>query len=351
MDIASVKSIAELDQYLDEHGLAGSWRRRAGGTPAGAPKTDALIWKAAEYQEALRRAGEVVSMDQTGALAGQMAGRKQITKLGFGVQVLMPGEVAEAHRHTQAGLRFIVKGNPKAVMVVEGEAFPMEDGDLITTPWWAWHDYRNDGDEPVYWLDSLDLHFARLSHMFREVYEQPMQPLASAAGHSMNVYGKLRPSWIKSPLPTPPYRYRWGDTIAALEAIREREGGPDPFDGHTVAYTHPITNGPTVPTLSGAVQLLPPRFVTQAHRHNCTTAYFVVQGEGATTIDGEPVEWATGDIFRVPPWRMHQHENGGSQDAILYRVTDEPTMRAWGFYREGTVDPTGSSNRVPDRIA
>jgi gentisate 1,2-dioxygenase len=350
LDIASVQSIAELDQYLDDHGLAGSWRRRGGGAPAGAPKTDDLIWKAAEYQEALQRASTVVAMDQSGGLAGQMAGRKQITKLGFGVQVLAPGEVAEAHRHTQAGLRFIVKGNPKAVMVVEGEAFPMEDGDLITTPWWAWHDYRNDGDEPVYWLDSLDLHFARLSHMFREVYEQPMQPLAREAGHAANVYSRLRPSWVTSPLPTPPYRYRWADTLAALAAMKEREGDPDRFDGHTVAYTHPITNGPTVPTLSGAVQLLPPGFASRAHRHNCTTSYFVVQGEGATMIDGARVEWTKGDIFRVPPWRMHQHENVRDEDAILYRVTDEPTMRTWGFYREGTADVGSNRNRVPDRI-
>ena len=123
MDIASVQTIAELDQYLDERGLGGSWRRWGSNAPpnAAAQRSDPLIWKWSEFQEALQRAGEIVSMDQTGALAGQMAGRKQISKLGFGVQILMPGEVAEAHRHTQAGLRFIVKGNPRAAMVVEGE--------------------------------------------------------------------------------------------------------------------------------------------------------------------------------------------------------------------------------------
>jgi gentisate 1,2-dioxygenase len=247
----------------------------------------------------------------------------------------MPGEVAEAHRHTQAGLRFIVKGNPKAVMVVEGEAFPMEEGDLITTPWWAWHDYRNDGDEPVFWLDSLDLHFARLSHMFREVYEQPAQPIAKPAGHAANVWGRLRPSWVKPSLPTPPFRYRWSDTAAALQALKESEVEPDAFDGYVVTYTHPMSNGPTVPTLNGAVQVLPPHFSSKAHRHNCTTSYFVMRGEGVTVVDGEHVEWAKGDIFRVPPWRLHHHENRLGEDAILYRVTDEPTMRAWGFYREG----------------
>jgi gentisate 1,2-dioxygenase len=124
--------------------------------------------------------------------------------------------------------------------------------------------------------------------------------------------------------------------MAALDALRENEDDPDPFDGYVVTYTHPISRGPTIPTLSGAVQLLPPHFATRAHRHNCTTSYFVVQGEGTTTVDGERVAWVQGDIFRVPPWRLHQHENRLGADAILYRVTDEPTMRAWGFYREAT---------------
>ncbi|MPZ13251.1 MAG: cupin domain-containing protein [Chloroflexi bacterium] len=338
MDITSVQSIAELDQYLNERGLGGSWRRWGTNAPtsAGGQRADPLIWKRSEYHEALQRAGELVSMDQTGALAGQMAGRKQISKLGFGVQILMPGEVAEAHRHTQAGLRFIIRGNLQAAMVVEGEAFPMADGDLITTPWWAWHDYRNVGDAPVFWLDALDLHFARLSHMFREVYAQPTQPLAKPPGHAADTWGRLRPSWITSPLPTPPYRYRWADTVAALDALKENEDDPDPLDGYVVTYSHPISHGPTIPTLSAAVQLLPPHFATEAHRHNCTTSYFVVQGEGTTLVDGERVAWATGDIFQVPPWRLHQHENRLGEDAILYRVTDEPTMRAWGFYREGS---------------
>jgi gentisate 1,2-dioxygenase len=36
------------------------------------------------------------------------------------VQLVKPGEVAAAHRHTAAAVRFIVKGTPKAYTIVEG---------------------------------------------------------------------------------------------------------------------------------------------------------------------------------------------------------------------------------------
>lgn len=337
MDIAAVKEIADLDQYLADHGLGGSWRRGgpAGGQGWGGPQRGggALIWKWAEIHEALLKAGEVVSMDQVGDLAGRLAGRKQINKLGFGVQILMPGEAAEAHRHTQAGLRFIVKGNPKAVMVVEGEAFPMEDGDLITTPQWAWHDYRNDGQEPVFWLDSLDLHLARVAYVFREVYPEPLQSVNKPEGYSARTWGHLRAPWIRSPLPTPPFRYTWTESYGALLALKEGEEEPDPFNGYHVMYTHPVNGGPAFPTLSGELQLLPSGFKSRSHRHNSKSSYFVLRGEGTTVVNEDRLEWSKGDIFVVPGWAWHHHENRLGEDAVLYCVTDEPTMTAWGFYR------------------
>ena len=33
----------------------------------------------------------------------------------------------------------------------------MEEGDLITTPNWTWHDHYNGSDESVIWLDGLDV--------------------------------------------------------------------------------------------------------------------------------------------------------------------------------------------------
>lgn len=342
MDIRDISQIPQLDQYLAEHDMGGSWKRE------GPPRVEfkPYLWKWADLHEALLKVGETISMDKTGELAGRLAGRKNLglrnPSLGnagaktitLGLQVLMPDEIAEAHRHSQAGLRFVIKGTPGAFMVVEGERFPMGDGDLITTPAWAWHDYCNEGDEPVYWLDGLDIPLTRLAHVFREVYPTPQQPITRTVGHSAKTLGLAQPQWLKSELRTPPFRYPWAETYATLTALKDAEVEPDPFDGYHLMYTHPVDGGPTTPTFAAELQLLSPSFTGQAHRHNSTTIYHVVRGGGATAIAEEPFEWSQGDIFVVPPWSWHEHENRGSDDAILFSVADWPTLQAFGFYRE-----------------
>ena len=55
----------------------------------------------------------------------------------------MPGEIARAHRHSGAALRFIIEGRG-GYTVVNGERVPMFPGDLVLTPNWSWHDHAND---------------------------------------------------------------------------------------------------------------------------------------------------------------------------------------------------------------
>ena len=38
----------------------------------------------------------------------------------------------------------------------EGERFSMEEGDLILTPNWSWHDHFNGSKQPIIWLEGLD---------------------------------------------------------------------------------------------------------------------------------------------------------------------------------------------------
>jgi gentisate 1,2-dioxygenase len=71
-----------------------------------------------------------------------------------------------------------------------------------------------------------------------------------------------------------------------------------------------------------------------AHRHLSSTIYHVVRGTGVTTVDGQRLEWEKGDIFVVPPWSWHHHENRAGEDAILFTMDDAPALAALGFYRE-----------------
>ncbi len=78
-----------------------------------------------------------------------------------GLQLIMPGEVAPAHRHAQSALRFIIEGHG-AYTAVEGERTLMQPGDFVLTPSWTWHDHGNDTDQPMVWLDGLDVPIVRL---------------------------------------------------------------------------------------------------------------------------------------------------------------------------------------------
>ncbi|PMY01275.1 gentisate 1,2-dioxygenase, partial [Pseudomonas sp. MPR-R2A5] len=64
--------------------------------------------------------------------------------------------VAPAHRHSQSALRFVLEGKG-AHTAVDGERTAMEPGDFIITPSMTWHDHSNETDEPMFWLDGLDI--------------------------------------------------------------------------------------------------------------------------------------------------------------------------------------------------
>jgi len=98
-------------------------------------------------REAIRR---VLILENPG-----MRGQASITRsLYCGLQLILPGEIAPSHRHTQSALRFIVEGSG-AYTAVDGERTTMRPGDFIITPSWTWHDHGNPGVEPVVWMDGL----------------------------------------------------------------------------------------------------------------------------------------------------------------------------------------------------
>ena len=77
-----------------------------------------------------------------------LAGQSRITNSLFaGLQMILPGEVAPAHRHTPSALRFIVEGSG-AYTAVEGERTIMQPGDFVITPPWTWHDHGNESPQP-----------------------------------------------------------------------------------------------------------------------------------------------------------------------------------------------------------
>ncbi len=324
--------IADLDRWLAERNLNGHWNRQAR-----APKVQPHLWKWADINEGLQMAGESVPMDKTFRRTIQMVNpslKSGMTHtIHLSVQLVKPGEIAKAHRHVAGAIRYIIKGSPKGCTIVEGEKFPMEEGDLITTPNWTWHDHYNGSDEPIMWLDGLDVRLVGyFGAQFQENFVKDRQPVERPDDYSSKILGHARPSWINSGFASPPFRYKWQETYETLRTLKESEG--DPFDGVRLEYVNPFTGGPTLPTFSCEVQLLRPKEKTRSHRHTSTTVYQAFRGKGVTTAGEKKMEWGQGDIFVVPPWAWHHHENRLDQDSILFSITDWPAMKALNIYRE-----------------
>jgi gentisate 1,2-dioxygenase len=321
-----------LNSWLAERNLKGHWDHQ--------PWSQVVrphLWKWNDIYEGLNWSGKLITAGEAGRRTIQLRNpglsAGMTNTIHISVQLVNPAEVAAAHRHTAAAIRFVLKGNPKAYTVVEGERLPMAEGDLITTPNWTWHDHFNGGDEPIMWLDGLDIRLVgTFGAMIQENFKKQQQLVEKPDSYSAKVFGHARPTWIKSEFAAPPYRYPWAETYASLMALKESTG--DPFDGILLEYANPLTGGATLQTFSCQIQLLRAHEKTRSHRHTSTTVYHAFRGQGMTKISANEFDWEQGDIFVVPPWQWHSHENSANEDAILFSITDKPSTEALGLYRE-----------------
>ena len=308
------------------------------------PKSQARphIWRWKELRPQLLRSGELVSAAEAERrvlmlLNPGLEGRIATTHTLYGgLQLILPGEVARTHRHTPNALRFIMEGEG-AYTVVDGEKMMMSFGDFVLTPNWTWHDHGSESAGPVVWLDGLDLPVVHvLEGTFFEPYEQETQPLTKPMDASVADYGKsgLLPTWQRSTSAhSPLLKYAWKDAREALMSLGSN--ATSPFDGEMLEYVNPVTGGPSLPTMASFLQRLKPGQKTELHRHSTSAVYLAVEGHGRTIIDSKAYDWSPGDVFALPTWLWHQHENLSARgDAILFSFTDTPVMTAMNLYRE-----------------
>jgi gentisate 1,2-dioxygenase len=306
------------------------------------PKVVPYLWRWVDIAPLAHRAATLVPIERGGerrviafmnpGLGGKWAATYT---LWAGVQILLPGETAPAHRHSPAAIRFIIQGKG-AYTTVEGDRCVMGPGDLVLTPPWTWHDHGNDTEEPVLWMDGLDVPFVHdMDAVFFEPYSGEQQPATKPANDSERRYGvgQLRPTWEHPAGPSSPLlNYKWERTEEALRHLATADASP--FDDVALEYINPHTGGPVLPTMACWIQLIRPGVRTKAHRQTNSAVYHVFRGQGYTVINGERLAWTTGDFFVTPPWAWHEHANDTSADAILFSVQDTPILQALSLYRE-----------------
>jgi 1-hydroxy-2-naphthoate dioxygenase len=232
---------------------------------------------------------------------GLPRGTTQTLVAGF--QIVPPGEVAWAHRHTMTALRFTVQGGDKVFTVVDGRQLVMEPYDLILTPGWSWHDHHNEGQQDAIWMDGLDVPFTlALNQAF---YEEPgdgagapkrrWRILPLAAGR-LTRKRKAAPGPIAMP----------EDTLRLLQA--RSVDAFHPHRGRTFEFVNPITNGAVLPTIGCQIQVLPPGFEA-FYRH--TSSPICARGSRRRPhgVGERELQWAKHDTLAIPNWTWHRQIN------------------------------------------
>lgn len=229
------------------------------------------------------------------------------------IQIVLPGEIARAHRHSAAALRLIIEGSG-GYTVVNGERVAMSPGDLVLTPNWSWHDHANDTDAPMIWLDGLDTPLVRMLEAgFYEEYPEERQVFAAGPNAS-------------------PWHYPMSEMRAALE--RRAAADPGGTGEIVLEYQNRLTGGPVMPTIACRMRLLRPGETTRANRRVSCTNYHVVEGSGYSVIGRTRLDWDDKDVFTVPTWTFEEHVNCGDRPAFLFSFSDAPVMKALSLYRE-----------------
>jgi gentisate 1,2-dioxygenase len=276
-----------------------------------------------------------------------LQGKASITQsLYAGLQLIMPGEIAPSHRHTQSALRFIVEGS-SAWTAVNGERTRMHPGDFIITPSWTFHDHGNraeaQGGEPVVWLDGLDIPMVGFFDAgFAETYPEAEQPLVRAEGDSFARYGaNMLPLEYDAPYraTSPIFNYPYARTREALHTL-QKNGPADEWHGTKMRYVNPATGGWPMPTIGTFMQLLPAGFQGKPYRSTDGTVYSVVEGSGTAIITRGDQEWRFAfkprDHFVVPSWHGVRFE--ALDETVLFSFSDRPVQQALGILREQRLE-------------
>jgi gentisate 1,2-dioxygenase len=305
------------------------------------PKSPAVpaIWHWGEVRQHVLESGDLISAHEAERRVlvlenPGLKGQSSIThSLYAGLQLIMPGEIAPAHRHSPSALRFIIEGEG-AYTSVDGEKTIMHEGDFVITPSWAWHDHGNESGKPMVWLDGLDVPLVNfLDTSFVEVYPEDTYPLDRPVGDSLARYGMgLLPDGYEAVAKTSPvFNYPYERTREALETMRRHEEW-DPCHGLKAQYVNPATGDFAMPTIATFMQLLPKGFNTTPYRSTDGTVFSPVEGTGRTVIGDTVLEWGPRDVFVVPSWQRYHHEADG--DAVLFSFSDRPVHQKLGLWRE-----------------
>jgi gentisate 1,2-dioxygenase len=302
------------------------------------PTTRVTHWSYEALRPLLLKAGELTPIEKAErrvlVLANPGHGLEKMqasAAIYLGMQLLLPGEWAPAHRHTPNAVRLIVEGEG-AYTTVDGQKCEMRRGDLVLTPTGLWHEHGHDGDAPVIWLDVLDL---PLVHYLEASYhvDGPRQQARPSTDKSYARAG-LVPTTVfeRQGARYPMLRYPWADTRAALEQLASQAGTDETLQ---LRYVNPET-GADVQNILGysALMLRPGQTVTLPAR-SPAAVFHLIEGTAQVRSGDQGHVLVAADTCCVPGYSAVTLRNGSAFNPTFFFVADEaPLHQKLGIYEE-----------------
>src|SRR5260221_9307325 len=155
----------------------------------------------------------------------------------------------------------------------------MEEGDLILTPAWTWHEHIHEGRTPILWLDALDVPFQQ--YMGTGAFEagpaaQLPETIPDAAFAVANVVPDTNCATKDY---SPVFRYPYATSAAAVAAA------PPARDGSRRGrYVNPLDGGAGIGVMDCFLVELGAGGVTLPFRATASPVFFVVGGLGPNQI-------------------------------------------------------------------
>ncbi len=301
------------------------------------PSTQPTFWSYQTLRPLLMRAGELTPMEKAErrvlVLANPGHGlenMKASSAIYLGMQLLLPGEWAPAHRHTPNAVRMIVEGEG-AYTTVDGEKCPMSRGDLILTPTGLWHEHGHDGSQPVVWLDVLDL---PLVYYMEASYAIEGQRQAVLPGRSDQAYagGGIVPTpvFARSAKAYPLLRYPWAQARAALVALSADR--PD-LDAVQVTYVNPETGADALNILGFYALMLRPGQTLQLPARSPASVFHVIEGGAEVSLQDQTFTLVEADTCCAPGYTAITLRNRSADaPAFVFMADEAPLHKKLGVF-------------------
>lgn len=301
------------------------------------PKSQITLWPYKDIRPLLMQAGSLTPIEKAErrVLVLSNPGLDITTMraspiIYLGMQLILPGEIAPNHRHTPNAVRLIVEGRG-GYTTVEGEKCPMEHGDLILTPAGMWHEHGHEGDEPVVWLDILDL---PLVYYAEATYVEEGEDQAERKVALEPIYhGGIVPvkQFARNQADYPILRYRWADAKRTLENIARTEPNTEIVQ---VAYVNPETGDDCQKIIGYTAIMLRANETVYLKRRSAAQVFHMIEGEISLVIDDETLPMGKSDTAVAPAFTNVSLINRSNQPSFIFVADEAPFQKKLGLYSE-----------------